>query len=70
MGKNISVYLSDEQINFINSQKEGNSSVIRKAIQLMMKAEKNESGYDDVLIAAEEIGKGCDVDNILTSSPP
>jgi len=65
MGKNISVYLPDEQINFINSQKEGYSRIIQKAIRLIMKADKNESGYDDVLSAAGEIRKGHDLDNAI-----
>ncbi|HOW54273.1 MAG TPA: hypothetical protein PLR60_06405 [Syntrophorhabdaceae bacterium] len=58
MGKNISVYLPDEQINFINAQKEGASQVIQKAISLVMKAGKDRSGYDDVIKAAGEIRKG------------
>ncbi len=65
MGKNISVYLPDEQISFINSQKEGCSGVVQKALRLMMKTGKNESGYDDVLDAAGEIRKGDDLDNII-----
>ncbi|OQC48279.1 MAG: hypothetical protein BWX58_01215 [Deltaproteobacteria bacterium ADurb.Bin026] len=65
MGKNISVYLPDEQINFINSQKEGFSHVVQKAIRLIMKAGKNESGYDDVLSAAGEIRKGYDPGNVI-----
>ncbi|MDD3847346.1 MAG: hypothetical protein PHC90_13435 [Syntrophorhabdaceae bacterium] len=58
MGKNISVYLPDEQINFINAQKEGASQVIQQAINLVMKAGKDRSGYGDVAAAAAEIGRG------------
>ena len=67
MGKNISVYLPDEQINFINSQKEGLSRVVQKAIRLVMKTGKKGSGYDDVLSAAIEIRKGNDVSNVIQS---
>ncbi len=67
MGKNISIYLPDEQINFINSQKEGPSQIIQKAISLVMKTGKDESGYDDVLAAAREIQKGRDVNNVIQS---
>jgi hypothetical protein len=67
MGKNISVYLPDEQINFINSQKGGPSRIIQKAIRLVMKTGKNESGYDDVLTAAGEIRKGHDVSSAIKS---
>jgi hypothetical protein len=55
MGKNISVYLPDEQISFINAQKEGASQVVQKAINLVMKAGRDRSGYDDVAGAAAEI---------------
>lgn len=55
MGKNISVYLPDEQINFINAQKEGASQVVQKAINLVMNAGRDRSGYDDVAGAAAEI---------------
>jgi ribosomal protein S7 len=65
MGKNISVYLPDEQINFISSQKGGPSKIVQKAIRLVMKTGKNESGYDDVLAAAKEIRKGHDVNNVI-----
>jgi hypothetical protein len=65
MGKNISVYLPDEQINFISSQKGGPSKIVQKAIRLVMKIGKNESGYDDVLAAAKEIRKGHDVNNVI-----
>ena len=67
MGKNISVYLPDEQIHFINSQKGGPSQIVQKAIRLVMKTGKNESGYDDVLAAAREIRKGRDVSNVIQS---
>ena len=67
MGKNISVYLPDEQINFINSQKGGPSQIVQKAIRLVMKTGKNKSGYDDVLVAAREIRKGHDVNNVIQS---
>jgi ribosomal protein S7 len=65
MGKNISVYLPDEQINFISSQKGGPSKIVQKAIRLVMKTGKNESGYDDVLAAAKEIRKGHAVNNVI-----
>ena len=67
MGKNISVNLPDEQVHFINSQKEGPSRIVQKAIRLVMKTGKNESGYDDVLAAAGEIRKGHDVNNAIQS---
>ncbi len=55
MGKNISVYLTDDQVNFINARKEGVSRVIRQAISVMMKEGKSKGGYDEVLAAAEEM---------------
>lgn len=67
MGKSISVYLPDEQINFILSQEGGPSRIVQKAISLVMKAGKDESGYDDVLSAAEEIRKGNDLNNAIQS---
>ena len=65
MGKSISVYLPDEQINFILSQEGGPSRTVQKAISLVMKAGKDESGYDDVLAAAQEIRKGHDLNNTI-----
>ncbi|OPY60029.1 MAG: hypothetical protein A4E57_04581 [Syntrophorhabdaceae bacterium PtaU1.Bin034] len=67
MGKNISVYLPDDQVNFINAQKEGASQVIQRAINLIMKADKNKQGYDDVLAAAETIRKGQNLDEAIKS---
>jgi hypothetical protein len=67
VGKNVSVYLPDEQVNFIKAQKEGASQVIQKAIGLIMKADKNKQGYDDVLAAAEALGKGQDMDDAIKS---
>ncbi len=55
MGKNISVYLDDEQLAFLRSRKEGPSKIIQEAVRLVMKAGKNESGFDEVLDAASEI---------------
>lgn len=67
MGKNISIYLPDEQVSFINAQKEGASQVVQKAISLVMKADKNSRGYDEVLAAAEAIGKGQNIDDAINS---
>lgn len=67
MGKSISVYLPDEQINFLLSQEGGPSRTVQKAINLVMKAGKDETGYDDVLAAAQEIRKGRDLNNVIRS---
>ncbi len=67
MGKNISVYLPDDQINFINAQKEGASQVVQKAIRLVMQAGKDRSGYDDVTAAAAEIGRSGGLEDAVRS---
>lgn len=67
MGKNISVYLPDDQINFINTQNEGASQVIQKAIRLVMQAGKDRSGYDDVTAAAAEIGQSRGLEDAVRS---
>jgi hypothetical protein len=67
MGKNVSVYLSDEQVNFLNAQKEGASQVIQKAINLIMKVDKSRHGYDQVLTAAKEIRAGGSIDDAIRS---
>jgi hypothetical protein len=67
MGKNVSIYLSDEQINFISRRKEGASQVIQKALTLIMRADKDQQGYDDVLAAARTIGKSQNIDDAIRS---
>ncbi|HOD76392.1 MAG: hypothetical protein GXX82_10435 [Syntrophorhabdus sp.] len=67
MGKNISVYLPDDQINFINAQKEGASQVVQKAIRLVMQAGKDRSGYDDVTAAAADIGRSGGLEDVVRS---
>ena len=67
MGKNISIYLDDEQLAFLRSHKEGPSKIIQKAISMVMKAEKNENGFDEVLYAAAEIRKDCNLTEAINA---
>jgi len=57
MGKNITIYFDDELLQFLESQKESSGAVVKKAIRQLMKKNRPQRYFDEVLKAAVQIGK-------------